>query len=223
MSSSPETLQVKPKVIVCQPIYGWVPAEAALSFATLLTCGSQKGLIGGIALNFHGVLSEARNHLVEEADKYRPTHILFVDSDMVLPHYALERLLARQKPVVSAMYFERTPPHRPVFRTDRTNALERPSKLPTGLQEVQFIGMGCALIQMDVLYRIAAKQGCPPKPARFFAFENNEGEDFFFCRLCHELDIPIFVDADVECGHVGTTIIGSQHFQPATARPPLIS
>jgi len=125
-------------------------------------------------------------------------------------------LLKHQRPVVSALYFERKPPFAPVFRMIRDTPGQQATAVPAGLFEAQYIGLGCALIEMEVLQKIFLRYN----DVNCFAFEHNEGEDIFFCRRLHELGIPILVDTAIECGHVADIIIRRHHFDNAALFAP---
>lgn len=209
---------VTPRVVVAMPIYGQVPAPASMAFATMIGCGVAHNLICGLVQDHFGLLSQARNYIVQNtlnaqygfgAGTKDATHILFVDADMVPPNDVIQRLGRHNKPVVSALYFERRHPFYPVFRWDRTDVKTRTERYEKGLSEVAHIGMGCALIEMGVLRRMAEKFG----DQKWFAFENDEGEDIFFCRRLHEMGVPIFVDGDTICGHCAEHVVTEKNFE----------
>lgn len=196
----------------------------------MLVKGTLDQNIVAVSMNFHGVLSESRNNLISLAQTHAPTHLFFVDSDMVLPPDILARLLRHQKPIVSGLYYQRQFPHVPVYKKDVPPPL--PAKLPmdfleklppegTELMEVGVIGFGCVLVEWSLLMKIAEKVGTP---TRFFAFENNEGEDMHFCRHVHNVGEKIWLDPTAECGHVAThvvtreTCLAASSGQTATSR-----
>lgn len=198
---------MKPRVYVCQPVYGSVPAEAAVSFARLLAQGSADGLIRGVGQNTYSLLGAARNQLVKQALATDCTHLFFVDADMVLSRHALPKLLARDCPVVSGLYFQRTPPFYPVVYNPAT--MQPVLDYPSGLSEGHYIGLGCALIEAKVLRSMAAAF----HDEEWFKFEQKLGEDIWFCRRCSMQNVPIYLDADVKCGHVAQIEITEEHFQ----------
>lgn len=195
------------RVFVAQPIYGAVPAEAAMSFARLLVSGTMRGIISGYGQTHFSGLSIARNRLVRQAIEGNHTHILFVDADMVLPPNTIARLLLHRVPVVTGLYFQRVPPHNPVVMTlgDLAQPVEAYSP---GLSKVGAIGMGCALIEVGALRKLKEHFG----DERWFDYENNEGEDVFFSRRCEKSDVPIYLDADCKCGHIGETVFTEEHY-----------
>jgi hypothetical protein len=74
--------------------------------------------------------------------------------------------------------------------------------LDGSIQEVEIIGMGCALLHRDVLQKI----GYP-----WFQYgklhENLEHlatEDIWFCERCKEIGQPIHIHTGIICGHLMT-------------------
>ena len=66
---------------------------------------------------FQGALVDrARNRLIEQMITHpiAPTHLLFLDADIVPARDALSRLLRDGRPIVSGLYRKRLPPHLPV-------------------------------------------------------------------------------------------------------------
>ncbi len=130
---------------------------------------------------------------------------------MVIPIDALEKLLARRVPIVSALYFRKSPPYFPVVQKfDGTILHDFPPQ--GGLYQTEVIGMGCTLVDVPTLTQIIME--CPPN-GECFQFDRNEGEDIFFCRKAHSLGIPVYVDLDVRCGHVTEKIVKWEDFAQA--------
>lgn len=199
----------KPRVVVCVPIYGWVPAETAASFSNLILNATRNGILAGFKYTSNTYVHEARNILIREAMELNPTHLLFLDADMVVPPDACQRLLRHQKNVVSGLYFSRKKPYTPVYRKE-TEWVEEPGKEflsptpPDKFGEVGYIGFGCVMVSVEVIYKAVQANG---GPRRFFSFANEEGEDVYFCRLMHSLGEKIYLDPECECGHVTTSVV----------------
>jgi len=197
------------KVIIGQPVNKPTPPQAGISFARFLTISTMNGLVCACYQSATNPLGRARNSIVQEALKTDATHLCFVDSDMIIHPGALTGLLNRNVDVVSALYFTRTPPHTPVVFHDGTKPHEPWIGYKPGLSKVWVIGMGFALVRLDVFRRMSQKYG----DEKWFTFDNDEGEDVNFCRRCHEMAIPVFLDANVKCGHVAEVVIGEEHFR----------
>lgn len=225
---TPKKIEILPavlgaKVVVCSPIYGWVPAEAAASVTSMMV--HERSMINGYRIVSGTYVHASRNQLIEESMALNPTHLLFLDSDMVVPEDTCRRLLRHNKDVVSGLYFMRMEPHYPVLRKDlappKPDDCFLDKRPPNEFCEVSYVGFGCVLVSADVIKKAVAANG--GKPVKFFSFSNDdEGEDIYFCRLMHRLGIPIYVDPTCECGHVGTSVVtrkthefGSGHVRSA--------
>mgnify|MGYP003353328781 CR=1 FL=1 len=61
------TLSYQPRIVICIPVYGWVPGETLVSMASMLVNGFQSRLIIGIKVSSSSGLAPARNELVKQA------------------------------------------------------------------------------------------------------------------------------------------------------------
>jgi hypothetical protein len=156
----------------------------------------------------HSAREDLARMALEQTPK--PTHLLWLDSDMSFPREALARLLLHNVDMVGINYSTRGFPARFVAR--KRIGLEKgdgerlvTSDDSTGLEEVEALGFGCVLMKTSVLERL-------PADKRWFWFEWNEkfgqqiGEDVYFCRLAREHGTRILVDHDLskECAHLGS-------------------
>ena len=204
------TLSYQPRIVICIPVYGWVPGETLVSMASMLVNGFQSRLIIGIKVSSSSGRAPARNELVKQALELDPTHLLFLDTDITTPPDVCQRLLRHQKNIVSGLYYTRRLPHQAVVRKDK-EWVSGPGKdfldaaPPESFSEVGYIGFGCVLIHASVFKRAMAAE-TNSNPYRFFHFSNetHEGEDIYFCRKMHALGEKIYLDPECECGHIGT-------------------
>ena len=155
-----------------------------------------------------------REMLAREAVHLGWTHILWLDTDMRFPPDTLLRLLDRHKRIVSANYVERRPPYSPIAFADLQTPDVRVFTEPgdTGLVEVQAVGFGVILMEMDVFRTVAEPWfavAWDPKAKEF------AGEDVYFCAKARDAGERIWVDHDLsqEIAHVG-----SHNFSMAEAR-----
>jgi len=157
----------------------------------------------------------------------RPSHIFFLDSDVVVPPDTLIRLLRHQKPFVSGLYFakkrgelqpaawRRRPFElgkellKPEFEKQRLLTEEDFLALREdlkGLQEVDVIGLGCALIEFWIFEKIerpwfAFNLGRYYKGK--FIDDFRVSEDFYFClKVNKTLGIKPIVDFDLRTEHL---------------------
>lgn len=120
----------------------------------------------------------------------QPTHLLFIDDDMGFRPDTLHILLSRQMPFVACNYRIKIPP------CDFTAVALDGSRVQTdnaadSLTEVDFTGLGFALIERQVLEAVA-------KP-RFLNTYNEElggytTEDRPFCQAARAAGFPVMVD-----------------------------
>lgn len=157
-------------------------------------------------------LPQGRHIVVEEAVKAGCTHLLWIDSDMVFPPDAPQRLLRHGKMVVGCNYPRRVLPcittgyQKGEFENDQDGVLYSGDD-KTGLEEVKHLGFGLVLTDMEVFNQVE-----PP----WFVFEpsgkwglSTRGEDVYFCeKYTEHTGLPIWCDHDLskEVAHCGDFI-----------------
>ena len=169
-------------------------------------------------------VSKGRNELAMHAINNGYNYLFFVDSDVVIPPYTLERLLAANTLVVNGTYprkekdtITNANPYTTLYRHDRRNLNKinfspffmAQSELPAnGVVPVDAAGLGCTLIKVDVFYILGGRDWF------HFAEEQSEihygpyclGEDLYFYRECLRHNIQPYAEGSVRCGHVGKMI-----------------
>lgn len=183
-------------ILIATPTFGGVHAKTAESVGNLLswTVINSKWFV-----HESTYVANARQECLIEALRQHASHILFVDSDMVVPHDALDSLRRNCQHVVGANYARRRTPTSPTAIGLDGEPLSSLGK--TGIEPVETLGFGCLLINLEVLRRL-------PQPifskASFFV-----GEDVAFCAECHNANIPVYVDHDVSqrVQHLTTTML----------------
>lgn len=153
---------------------------------------------------FQGALVDrARNILVEKmlVHPIAPTHLLFLDADMVPSPDTLNRLLKDNKPIVSGLYRKRTPPHEVMAFNSRLVPI--PLKGPR-LRRVDFVGAGCLLIRREVFEKVR-----PPWFTSEWTESGHLSEDFSFCQKAGESGYEIWVDTQVRPLHLEPVGIGT--------------
>ena len=180
--------------------------------------------IAGVGASDRMYTHSAENRIVEDfLSLPDATHLFLTEMDMVLPHDALVKLLALDKPIASGLYFLRggdgqpclyaksiTPasnpyPHSPVtgFPT------ETPFKLGTlgGCP-----GLGCVLIAREVFERIE-------KPW-FDLKEYGYGSDMYFYTKVRDAGFEVWVDPTVRCGQMDTVCYSYEDYEARLKREP---
>lgn len=110
-------------------------------------------------------VGQARNYLVQQALAFRSglghtvSHVFFVDDDVLIPPYALSNLLARSRPIVSGLYYAKTPAPQPLLLREPYDGTAEQSIVdapPNSLIECYAHGMGCTLIELRVFREMQA-------------------------------------------------------------------
>ncbi len=128
----------------------------------------------------------------------KPSHILFIDHD-VLPRYnTLKKLLAHDKDIVSGVY-----PLNQKCEIAWCLSREEPFKalpindLPNNPFKAKTISMGICLIKTEVFDNIEW-----PFWRNGLAFgQKTIGEDVYFCKKLRAAGYDLWVDPKVKCGH----------------------
>ncbi|KKL64567.1 hypothetical protein LCGC14_2163720, partial [marine sediment metagenome] len=157
----------------------------------------------------------ARNNLVNMAMGVNADWILFLDDDMVVPDDLFARLVAHDKDVCGALYFQRGGQYFPVMmkRTEAKDGYVNYSFIEdfprNSLFKVDVIGGGCMLIKMSVFERMMEP---------YFWIDGIGGTDVYFSHRCYEMGVEIFCDTGLELGHMTTGEILTERTLPAQKR-----
>ena len=168
------------------------------------------------------ILTFQRNQCINEMEG---DWILFIDSDMVWQPEATRVLVETRAKfnldMVGGLCFQRGDPYQPTMykmAADDNHGYTFLERWPADAAvEVDATGMAFCLIHKRVFDRILMKANAGPfedfkdrkglRPAPFFRWEEEYGEDFLFCREAKASGSKIFVDTSVKIGHVGEQII----------------
>jgi hypothetical protein len=148
----------------------------------------------------------ARNKAAQQAILSDYDYLFFYDTDMVLDPDVLLKLMAREKPIVSAYCAVRGYPFRSmIYRYTNENKTVLDSFEPTekewsdGLIMVDAVGTACTLIKTDVFKQL---------PYPFFMNGKYHTEDMYFCIQVNQMvQNQIWCDLTVEAGHMTNGII----------------
>lgn len=183
-------------VIVGTPTTGSIQAETAACIVRLCQ-HTPETEFKPLGCTF---LPQARTQLVQYAMQQGASHILFVDGDMRFPPDALDRLLRHRAWVVGANYRRRSSAGHKFTATRNEHQVS--SVGLHGLEAVDFIGLGLALVDLSVFLG-----GCTVDqwfPATLF-----QNEDVAFCKLVRSLGYDVLVDHDLsqDVGHVYSDVL----------------
>lgn len=152
------------------------------------------------------VTDRARNEIARRALDGGYTHVMMVDSDVVVPADAMERLLLGGDVVLGCYPRKNTSTGQSELFADGedfTDANNVPyASLGDGRFAVKGGGMGCALISTGVFREVAF----PWFDYVMYPSGDVLSEDLSFCVKCAEAGIGIEADAGVRCGHIGSQI-----------------
>ena len=185
------------------------------------------------------VIGKARNMLVETALTMNPDVLWFVDDDVILPENApilIDQALTLG--VVSGVYYARRPPYTPqvyILATEpeyEGRIVYWPDfDLPkTGMFERDAVGAGCLAIARPIFDRLTAYHGplfeeqstkltvpwlqsLVAGLSPWFEFLDHKGEDMYFCERCKNMGQSIWVNADIQCGHISQQLITKDYFE----------
>lgn len=198
----------------------------------------EMGVNLSVLINDSFPLCRNRNQAVELAmsSKYEADAILFADADQVWPKDTIRRLLEHltdETPVVSGIYFRKTPPHTCVaghysgwdrHETKRASLEANGFVTPAGeqclfykplkdfdtIQPIDVSGMGCLLVKTDVFKRLDLP---------YFQYVNcftthgdytidHCSEEMVFWAQLKKNGIKALVVPSVRCGHVLEKVVG---------------
>jgi len=182
------------------------------------------------------IVSKARNALVTSARDAKCEVVWFIDNDTLpSPDAGIMIDQALQLQVVSGVYYNRRPPFPPQVYEAADNdgfvgmywpVMEYPDG---GLREEAAIGAGCVCVRIDVFEKLTANWEARAKKAAeevsdlpirnivanlspWFEFLEKKGEDMYFSERLKEAGIPIWVNWDIKCEHIGYARYSEQHF-----------
>jgi hypothetical protein len=142
----------------------------------------------------------ARNAVIEEALKMDDVDaIMWVDSDIILPTFAITRMANYNRDFICGIYFQKEQPHFPLIMQLNNNKDAFQFFLgwpPQTLAPIDACGFGCVLTSMKMIRAMVEKSGKP-----LFHFQKFS-EDLNFCLKAKDSGYQLLVDTEVICGHV---------------------
>ena len=151
-----------------------------------------------------------------------------LDDDATFPSDVLRQLLAHQKDVVTALAYQRKPPHLPcVFElgeddTGKRTNLGAPMEgiEHTGLRRVDVSGFHCSIMRTSVIKKMRAgiidEKGAIVVPGTrqyYGGFDNQMGEDFAFSLNLKKYGIELYCDTNLISGHIGAEVVVDEEYR----------
>ncbi len=198
------------RVAIGMPIYGGIPGGTAMSlFRTVQACTA-----GGVFVNFitfaTSYVQHSRDGIVHEFLKGDCQKLFFIDQDQTWSVDDFTRLLAlsTKYDVIGAVYPAKREP-----LTYYANLFPESKVEEYGLLKVRGMGLGFTIIDRKVLEKLTAKafkiyhQHFGHGLASIFRVDNHEGqyrgEDIAFFSDVRDLGFDVWLDPDIDIGHIG--------------------
>lgn len=201
------------KLYVAMPAREQLYTAFAHNMARLVGYEVARGTVVEIGTNLGTLIASQRETLAENAIKAGADAILWLDTDMLFPKEAAERLLATGKDIVGANYATRRMPLKTVsFASIEDFTSWIPSHDRSGLEPCAAMGFGVMLTRTSVFEKL-------PKP--WFSVGYNPkfnvflGEDIYFCKKASVHGMQTWIDHDLskEVKHIGTFDYGHEHVE----------
>ena len=176
---------------------------------TALACRlKDEGIDFDVAIQSGTLVYVARDKLAKKAINEGFSHVLWLDADMVFRPDLLAVLADSGKPFVVGICHSRREPYAScLFKS--IEPAERFTEYPQETFEVAASGMACALIETDILRKVALQNYgscfCPTRRL---------GEDLAFCQRVQACGYKIYAEPMAWIGHIGhITVYPEMHDQ----------
>ena len=169
----------------------------------------------GISVKFDFVrgydVSRARNLIAKETLQYQFDYVLMVDSDIILPSWALARLLEAGKDVILGWYPRRksTDGKTELFSLGKKDFLDDNNINISEINgtepvEIKGGGLGCGFIKASLFPALG-------KNTWFKYVEYDDGavlsEDNYFCSTATKAGFKVWFHPQVRCGHISKVVL----------------
>jgi hypothetical protein len=126
-----------------------------------------------------------------------PTHILFVDADVLPRANTLDRLLSLDKDIVTGVY-PMTTKSGMTWSVAKDDTMVELDDLPENPFKVKYCGFGVVLVK----YSVFGKLEWPYWKNEFLPGQITKGEDIYFCDKVRDAGFDIWCDPKVKCSHI---------------------
>lgn len=144
-----------------------------------------------------------RNKIIQHAIEKKYDYLFFVDTDVLLPTDAIEKLLSVKQPITSGVYLGALPVQGEIkiapvlFEFSDKKDYIKIIPLNEVLDELVFgiaaCGFGCCMIEREVIEKVKLR----------YNEQTKSGEDILFCADARKnFGYPVFVNTAVKCTHM---------------------
>lgn len=172
--------------------------------------------MGGYAFHFYSSkrapIHFARNAVYEYVLKQGYDVLIQLDDDATFPPDLIRRLLAHDKEVVTALAYQRKPPHYPcVFEVGEDGLLGKPLEgiEHTGLRKVDVSGYHCSMVRRSAIQKLKDAGITQPHGG----FDGKVGEDFAVSLNFKKVGVQVYCDTDLISGHIGENIVVDEAYR----------
>lgn len=186
-----------------------IPCTGTIRIETML---SIVGIMGNTPHDFYFAyrtgcyIEENRTNMIKTAIEQKCDKLFFLDSDIIVEHDVVNKLLAHNKPFIGADYHQRKFPlysNIKIAGEDGKLKAVPAEEMPTTVSKVFGVPTGCMLIDIPTVQKIPL----PWFDLTYFEDGSLEfGEDIFFCKKINEAGMEVWVDPTIQTGHIGTHV-----------------
>lgn len=185
------------------PTRDTVPAAFAVSVAHLYAYTVGRGPwaeVDQLMFEPSTYIHVGRENFLSAARQIGATHVLWLDTDMTFPRELAVLLAMHEQPIVACNYRVRQQGSK-LYTAFRDGQRVPTTETSTGLEAVEYVGMGAMLMRTDVV----AGLGRPWFRHGLNEMGGDVGEDVMFCRGLGRAGYTIFIDHDLskQVGHIG--------------------
>lgn len=203
------------KLVIACPTYGPVDPRAAKSLRVAIMHAGANGIswVGDVSPDRMG-WEAARNTAADAAIENGADGIMWVDSDMILPAFAITRLVQLGVDFASGMYFQRLPPYYPLVGKFNGENFSWVVEWPENVVfQADGIGFGCAYTSTKLLKDMMT---LPEGEEKSWFRRTRYSEDLSFCVSAAKLGVKPHIDTAIMCGHLGDSVeVTVEHFKTA--------
>ena len=139
----------------------------------------------------------ARNRLAQKAVNEGYTHVLWLDSDMVISEKTAEDLMDCGKEMVCGAFVSRREPYGAcIYSSIVRNDIQKVTEFGTQPFRVDGCGFACVMTRTELLKDVMQKYNTCFTPTEYY------GEDLAFCWRVKSLGREIWCEPTVRPGHV---------------------